>query len=91
MKIRFRREAEADLRAIIEYYEEIAPEAVPAILSDIYRSINQLAHYPNSGMPVPDRSFRRIVTLKYHFKLAYEVGEGQVIILGVFRYQDREI
>lgn len=35
MKIRFRREAEADLRAIIDYYEEIAPEAVPAILSDV--------------------------------------------------------
>ena len=46
MKIRFRREAEADLRAIIGYYQDIAPKAVPNIVSDIYRSINQLAHYP---------------------------------------------
>lgn len=59
MRIRFRREAEADLRAIIDYYRDIAPEAVTNILSDIYRSINQLARYPYSGMPVPDRPFRR--------------------------------
>ena len=90
MTILFRKEAEADLRSIIAYYEEIAPDALPHILSDMYRSIDQLTRYPHSGMQVPDRSFRRIVTIKYHFKLAYEVSEDRVVILGIFRYQDRE-
>lgn len=88
--IRFRKEAEADLRSIVAYFEEVAPEALPNILSDIYKSIDQLTRYPLSGMQVPERSLRRIVTIKYHFKLAYEVGDDEVVILGIFRYQNRE-
>lgn len=90
MRVTFRREAEADLRSIIAYYEEVAPEAVGNILSDIYRSIDQLTFFPRIGMQVPNRPFRRVVTLKYRFKVAYEVGEDRIVILGVFRYQDRE-
>ena len=41
-------------------------------------------------MRVPDRSFRRIVTIRYHFKVAYEVDDDRIVILGIFRYQDRE-
>jgi len=54
-------------------------------------SINLLSHFPHSGTPVPDRHFPRIVTIKYHFKLVYEVSEEQVVVLGTFRYQDREV
>lgn len=86
----FRREAEQDLRGIIAFYEEVAPAALSNILSDIYRSIDQLAEFPHSGMQVSDRPFRRIVTIKYHFKIAYEVGDDRIIVLGIFRYQDRQ-
>ncbi len=89
-RVIFRREAEADLRSIIAYYEEVAPDALGNILADIHRCIDQLTFFPRIGMQVPDRPFRRIVTLKYHFKIAYEVGEDQIVILGIFRYQDRE-
>ena len=41
-------------------------------------------------MQLPDRTFRRIVTLRYHFKFAYEIGNDEIVILGIFRYQDRE-
>lgn len=86
----FRREAGVDLRDIIAYYEETASASVGNILSDIYRSIDQLVHFPHLGMQVEDRTYRRIVTLKYHFKVAYEVGEDRVVIIGIFRYRDRE-
>jgi len=89
-EIKFRKEAEADLKAIIAYYQEIAPEALANIFSDIYRSIDQLTEFPHSGIQVPDRQYRRIVTMKYHFKVAYEVGDDRIVILGIFRYQDRE-
>jgi plasmid stabilization system protein ParE len=91
MKILFRKEAEADLRSIVSYYESIAPEVVSNILADIYRSIDQLAHFPHSGMRVPDRPFRRIVTLKYHVKIAYDASDDCITVLGVFRYQDRDV
>ena len=89
-RIIFRKEAEADLRGIIAYYEDVAPASVGNILGDIYRSIDQLVHFPHLGMQVEDRNYRRIVTLKYHFKVAYEVGEDRIVILGIFRYQARE-
>lgn len=90
-RIIFRKEAEADLRHIMSYYESVAPEALGNILSDIYRSVDQLTHFPHLGMEVEDRHYRRIVTLKYHFKVAYEVGGDRIVILGIFRYQDREV
>jgi plasmid stabilization system protein ParE len=90
MKILFRKEAEADLNLIVSYFENVAPEAVGNILSDIYRSIDQLAHFPQSGIQVADRQFRRIVTLKYHFKIAYDVSGDGITVLGIFRYQDRD-
>jgi plasmid stabilization system protein ParE len=89
-RIIFRAEAEADLRGIIDYYSEFAPESVGNIVADIYRSINLLGEYALIGMQVPNRSYRRIVTIRYHFKIAYEVGEDRIIILGIFRFQDRQ-
>ena len=89
-RIIFRAEAEADLRGIIDYYNEVAPESIGNIVADIYRSINLLGEYALIGMQVPNRSYRRIVTIRYHFKIAYEVGEDRIIILGIFRFQDRQ-
>ena len=91
MRILFRKQAEADLRSIMAYYEDVAPESLLNILADIYRAIEQLTHFPRIGMQVESRDYRRLVTIKYHFKVAYEVGEDCVIILGIFRYQDREV
>lgn len=91
MQIQFRKQAEADLRSIMAYYEDVAPASLPNILADIYRSIDQLAHFPRIGMQVEGRDYRRLVTIKYHFKVAYEVGDDRVIILGIFRYQNREV
>lgn len=90
MKVIFRAEAEADLRAIIAYYEDVAPEALTNILADIHRSVDQLTHFPRIGMAVPDSAFRRLVTRRYHFKVAYEVQADTILVLGIFRYQDRE-
>ena len=91
MQIQFHRQAEADLRSVMTYYEDVAPESLPNIVADIYRAIDQLTHFPRIGMQVEGRDYRRLVTIKYHFKVAYEIGDDRVIILGIFRYQDREI
>jgi plasmid stabilization system protein ParE len=89
-RIAFRAEALADMAAIQRWYQQTAPEALPRILEDIFRTIDQLARYPRSGMQVPDRSFRRIVTRWYRFKIAYELDGAQIMVLGIFRHQDRQ-
>lgn len=90
MTVIFREEAAEDLRGIVAWFEDVAPDSVSRILADIYRSIDQLCHYPRSGMAVPGHAFRRIVTLKYHFKVAYRIEGDRIVILGIFRYQNRE-
>ncbi len=90
MKVRFRRQAEADLSGIVEWFEDVAPEAVANILADIYRSIDQLIDFPRSGTKVPGQGFRRIVTHRYHFKIAYEIGDSTIIVVGIFRFQNRD-
>ena len=84
MRIAFRKEAAADLESIIQWYGEVAPASVGKVLADIYRSIDQLSRYPRSGVQVSSRSFRRIVTLKYHFKIAYEIDKDWIVVLGIF-------
>lgn len=88
--IRFRREAENDLRAIIAHDEGVAPEVLPAITDDIFRSIDLLADFPAIGMQAEHRAFRRIVTRRYRFKIAYASEPGFITVLGIFRFQDRE-
>ena len=81
MRVIFRSGAAADLRSIIDYYEEVAPHALPNILSDIYRSIDQLTHFPRIGMAMPGREVRRVVTRKYHFKVPYKIENGTILII----------
>lgn len=88
-KVKFRRKAEADLLEIVEWYDRVAPDVTQAILDDIYRSIDQLTVHPRSGVVVPGHGFRRIVTRKYRFKIAYTVEPATIVVLGIFRHQDR--
>lgn len=89
LKVRFLDSARADIDAIISWFDEIAPESVPRILADIDRSIRQLRRFPRSGAPIAGSNNRRIVTRRYHFKIAYLIDEKSVAIVGVFRFQDR--
>ncbi len=89
-RIVFREEADTDLQSILDWYRDIAPEAIDRILADIYRSINRLTRYPKSGMQVEAHQFRRIVTLKYHFKVAYQIEADRIVIMGIFRFQNRQ-
>jgi plasmid stabilization system protein ParE len=89
-RVDFDETALRDLTEIVECYREVAPHSLDRILSDIFRSIRQLSDFPLSGPAVPGEVFRRIVTIKYGFKIAYEVASGEVLIIGIFRYQDRQ-
>jgi len=89
MKVQFRPRAIADLHAIIRWYNDIAPESTHRIVADIERSIERLKHFPHSGPATGHRDLRRIVTLRYHFKIAYRIETGRIVVIGIFRHQDR--
>lgn len=91
LPVRFRREAEHDLREIIAWYESVAPDRLPAITGDIWRAIDLVRRFPAIGMPVERRPLRRIVTRRYRFKIAYSDEEDFITVMGVFRYQDRAV
>ena len=91
MQVEFREEAEKDLAAIRAYFEQVAPETVERILTDINRGLERLASYPRSGMRLRDRPLRRLVTLKYHFKIVYQIEIECIVVFGLFRFQDREV
>ena len=85
-----RREAEHDLRGILEYFKGVAPGALPNITEDIWRALNLLRRYPAIGVQMEGRHYRRIVSRRYKFKIAYLNEDEAVTVLGIFRYQDRE-
>ena len=88
--VRFRREAEHDLRDIVDHYERVAPAALPNVTSDLFETVELLRHFPAIGMRVERRAFRRIVTPRYKFKIAYLDEADFITVLGIFRYQNRE-
>lgn len=86
----FRSEAAADMRALRKYYLAIDPCVLDRVLDDIEGSIALVRRPPLAGAEVPRRPFRRIVTRRYRFKIAYLPEDERIVILGIFRYQDRE-
>tara|TARA_B100001057_G_C22579164_1_gene844297 strand:+ start:442 stop:720 length:279 start_codon:yes stop_codon:yes gene_type:complete len=88
--IRFRREAEHDLREIIAYFDGVAPEALVRIADDIWRALELIRQFPAIGVRIEGRSFRRVVSRRYKFKIAYLNERDCVTVLGIFRHQDRE-
>ena len=65
------------------------PKSITRILDDIHRSIDLLSDFPRAGMRVPDTPFRRVVTRRFHFQIVYEIADESVVIVGIFRFQDR--
>ena len=51
-KLRFRKEAEADLEQILAYYREVAAEAVSNIQAYIAHGLSRLLEFPRIGAPV---------------------------------------
>jgi plasmid stabilization system protein ParE len=86
----FRGKALEDLRAIVEWYDHIDPGVTKKIRLDLQRSFQLLLDFPLAGTVVTKRRFRRIVTRRYHFKIAYSIRDDRIEVLGIYRFQDRE-
>ena len=87
--IKFRRRADRDIERILAYYLQIAPEAVPTIAADIDRSLGLIEASPERYPEIAGTAYRRLVTKRYKFKIAYRVGRDVTEIVGIYRFQNR--
>ena len=86
----FRDRALEDIRAITEWYDPIDPGVTEKIRIDLQRSFRLLLDFPHAGAVVANRRIRRIVTRRYHFKIAYSLRGDHIEVLGIYRFQNRE-
>ena len=91
MRVVFRKRVEADIRSIIAWFEQIALGSIQRIFCDIYRSIGFLIDSPRLGMPIEGTPFHRVVTRRYRFKIAYEVKRETILVVGIYRFQNRSV
>ena len=87
--IRFSPRADIDLVEIAAYYERIAPDVLARIRADIERGLDLIKDYPERTALVSGTSYRRHVTSRYRFKIAYRVHTGHIAVLGIYRFQNR--
>ena len=87
--LRFSPRADADFDRIVAYYVQVVPEALPNIKADIERGLDLIKDHPERTALVPEKSYRRLVTARYRFKIAYRVRLLHIDILGIYRHQNR--
>ena len=87
--LRFNPRAGEDFDRIVAYYRQVAPEAVSNISADIEHGLNLIKEHPGRPAVVSGTSFRRYVTPRYHFKIAYRVRRDRIDVLGIYRFQNR--
>jgi plasmid stabilization system protein ParE len=90
MRIQFSRRAADDLRALIEWYQEVAPQSLERVLGDINRSFDLLIDFPQAGQEAPSGKFRHIATRRYRYRIAYRIAADHARIVGIYRFQNRE-
>jgi toxin ParE1/3/4 len=89
--IKFRKRAKQDLIEIRGYFSQFSDETARRVIDDIYRAINLLDRFPMAGRQLDNRKFRRLVSRRYQFIVSYLIEGKEVIIVGIHRFQDREI
>lgn len=90
-QITYRDTAEKDLDAIELHYTTISYTVWQSVLADIVSTINVLATFPYSGRPIADRPEKLINSTQYGYTISHIVSDDEVEIIGVFRYQNRNV
>jgi plasmid stabilization system protein ParE len=88
--VRFTARAEHDVRAI-RHYEDIAPGLSARIVADVRARIAGLRYYPKSGRRIEVADLHQVLSRRYRFKIAYRVTDEEIEIVGIFRFQNRDI
>lgn len=72
-------QAEYDLRAVADYYDQISPHVVGSLHREIHRLLEHITAFPDSATAVT-ANLRRICLTRFPFALYYRpVGERIII------------
>ncbi len=84
MEIRWTAEASSNLEQISLHIAEDNPEAALRVVNDIFRRIEQLAAFPNSGRIGCEKGTRELVFSPLPYIAVYRVKESAVEILHIW-------
>ncbi|MGB6228811.1 MAG: type II toxin-antitoxin system RelE/ParE family toxin [Litorimonas sp.] len=87
-KIIIRATAQRDLEDIEGHYIQFGDGVLENIGSDINAAFDTLETFPKGGQII-EGPIRHFVTTKYRFTVDYRLQDGDVHILGIYRYQNR--
>ena len=88
MKHRLSKQATDDLLNIADYYLDYSVKTSEAVRDDIDAVFKVLEVFPRSGTVMADGT-RRNVSSKYRYVIASTVENDEVVVLGIYRHQDR--
>lgn len=80
--------AQADLEEIEAYFLQYSFKAMQSVARDIQSTIQAIATFSDSGRPLSENR-RRLITPRYGFTISYRTNSDGIIILGIYRYQNR--
>ena len=88
MQHRLSKQATDDLLRIADYYLEYSLRTSESVRDDIDAVFKLLEQYPKSGTLMQDGT-RKNVSGKYRYVVSSVIEGDDVVILAVYRYQDR--
>jgi plasmid stabilization system protein ParE len=87
VKVDLTRSALGDLENIIRYYEDRGvPKVGRSLSSEIFRKIERLKRYPDSGRVVPEFDTENLREVVFPpFRIVYRRGAGRLWVIRIWR------
>jgi len=86
MTYSFHPDAEAELNASVDYYEEYKTDLGLEFAHEVYKTIQRIIEFPNAWQKL-DRDIRRCLTNRFPFGIIYYQRDNEIIILAVMQLQ----
>jgi plasmid stabilization system protein ParE len=84
LNVVLRPEAESDVAAAYQYYDQAGPDLIGQFIDELDRLLLRLSAFPRSAQPVEGYdAVRRALLRRSPFAVSYIAGDGEVVVLRV--------
>ena len=83
MKLRVRGRALADIQEIYDYIAQVSPYGAANVLREIHSAIRLIGRYPYGSQKTSDSQIRMRFTMRFPFKIFYEINDDTIQILHI--------
>ncbi len=84
MRYLFHPDAEIELNASIDYYEECRQNLGLEFADEVYKTIMRIVYFPNAWQ-IMDGNIRRCLTARFPFGVIYYLQNDEIIILAIMQ------